>query len=300
MPGEGVSAAAIASAVSGALSTAASVGGTMFGALASRKYNERMWNLNNEYNTPVAQMQRFSDAGLNPNLIYGQGNSGNSAHSPTMDPLRFDFHGAQDSIAVANAISSIALQRAQAKKVEQETKNAELSGVIMARDALAAKLEQHVMENEGSLLTQSPWFAGINSKILQNKLALQKLNFLDQLNPLTLRSAKWDAYSAKFSAFRKFLDAQMMAQLNPLKLTYQSLLNQQTARNISLMNAKIGLIGAQTDVANENMYRLGYENSFLLPRKKQKLTLQNDLLELENQWFNTNKTAKVLYPLFRH
>ena len=31
----------------------------------------------NEYNTPAMQMQRFAEAGLNPNLIYGQGNNGN-------------------------------------------------------------------------------------------------------------------------------------------------------------------------------------------------------------------------------
>lgn len=33
----------------------------------------------NAYNTPASQMQRFQDAGLNPNLIYGQGNPGNQA-----------------------------------------------------------------------------------------------------------------------------------------------------------------------------------------------------------------------------
>lgn len=31
----------------------------------------------NEYNSPVSQMQRYQAAGLNPNLIYGQGNPGN-------------------------------------------------------------------------------------------------------------------------------------------------------------------------------------------------------------------------------
>lgn len=30
------------------------------------------WSMQNEYNSPRAQMQRFQEAGLNPNLIYGQ------------------------------------------------------------------------------------------------------------------------------------------------------------------------------------------------------------------------------------
>lgn len=39
----------------------------------------KLWNMQNEYNSPSAQMSRFADAGLNPNLIYGQGNSGNAS-----------------------------------------------------------------------------------------------------------------------------------------------------------------------------------------------------------------------------
>lgn len=35
----------------------------------------RQWQL--EYDSPAAQMKRFKDAGLNPNLIYGQGTPGN-------------------------------------------------------------------------------------------------------------------------------------------------------------------------------------------------------------------------------
>lgn len=36
-----------------------------------------MWNRQNEYNSPEAQMLRLSQAGLNPNLVYGQGAVGN-------------------------------------------------------------------------------------------------------------------------------------------------------------------------------------------------------------------------------
>ena len=40
-----------------------------------------MWNLQNEYNSPVQQMARLRSAGLNPNLVYGNGAVGNSAGS---------------------------------------------------------------------------------------------------------------------------------------------------------------------------------------------------------------------------
>ena len=37
----------------------------------ANQQNIEFWNMQNEYNTPKAQMGRLQDAGLNPNLIYG-------------------------------------------------------------------------------------------------------------------------------------------------------------------------------------------------------------------------------------
>ena len=48
----------------------------------ARKSNEEqlnLWNLMNEYNSPSSQMQRYQEAGLNPNLIYQQGTPGNAS-----------------------------------------------------------------------------------------------------------------------------------------------------------------------------------------------------------------------------
>lgn len=45
-----------------------------------------MWHMQNAYNSPQAQMGRFKDAGLNPHLIYGQGNSGNASSTPDYHP----------------------------------------------------------------------------------------------------------------------------------------------------------------------------------------------------------------------
>lgn len=41
-------------------------------------YNLELWNLTNEYNSPAAQMKRYQDAGLNPNLVYSQSNEASS------------------------------------------------------------------------------------------------------------------------------------------------------------------------------------------------------------------------------
>lgn len=50
----------------------------------SYEQNLAQWNRENEYNKPVNVMARYRDAGLNPNLIYGNGTSAHAASSPQM------------------------------------------------------------------------------------------------------------------------------------------------------------------------------------------------------------------------
>ena len=52
-------------------------------ALTSKQntFNREMWDLQNKYNSPFYQMQRYEQAGLNPSLMYGQISSGNAPHA---------------------------------------------------------------------------------------------------------------------------------------------------------------------------------------------------------------------------
>lgn len=49
----------------------------------SVKQEQRIFERDSAYASPAAQMQRFKDAGLNPNLIYGQGTPGNVSGTAT-------------------------------------------------------------------------------------------------------------------------------------------------------------------------------------------------------------------------
>lgn len=43
------------------------------------------WNLANDYNHPIQQMERLRAAGLNPNLVYGSGSvTGNTTSAPSL------------------------------------------------------------------------------------------------------------------------------------------------------------------------------------------------------------------------
>lgn len=73
--------------------------------LAEYQYSKQLeqWNRQNEYNSPKAQMQRYKEAGLNPNLIYSQGSNGNAASSPEYSAPTLQS-GAQYSSAAAGSI----------------------------------------------------------------------------------------------------------------------------------------------------------------------------------------------------
>lgn len=83
-----------------AITGAAALAGQGIGAYQAGKMNKRAekfawnmygqqrsdalsdWNMQNAYNSPVAQMQRLKDAGLNPHLVYGTGSPASTADAP--------------------------------------------------------------------------------------------------------------------------------------------------------------------------------------------------------------------------
>lgn len=50
-----------------------------------------MFNMTNSYNHPAEQMKRYVEAGLNPNLIYGQTNTASPVSLGISQPPNFDF-----------------------------------------------------------------------------------------------------------------------------------------------------------------------------------------------------------------
>lgn len=85
--------------------------------------NLQMWNLQNAYNSPTQQMARLRSAGLNPNLVYGSGVTGNSAGStPQYQPA--DIKRAELSSyrgwnqGLSDAVSNFLAFRANRAQVE--------------------------------------------------------------------------------------------------------------------------------------------------------------------------------------
>lgn len=78
---------------------------------AAKAYQRQveMWHLQNAYNSPAEQMKRFGAAGLNPNLIYGQGSSGNANKFPEYQApnLQYRYEAPQYGAATTNALQEL-------------------------------------------------------------------------------------------------------------------------------------------------------------------------------------------------
>jgi hypothetical protein len=86
------------------------------------------WNMQNEYNSPEAQMRRLKEGGLNPNLVYGQGAVANntqgvrssSGANANIAPTRVDPSFIGDSV---NQYFNVQRQEKSLKLLEEEIKN---------------------------------------------------------------------------------------------------------------------------------------------------------------------------------
>lgn len=72
------------------ISSGADMVGGLIGGLFGESRSQRMWKKQAEYNSPVKQMERLKLAGLNPNLVYGNGSVANTM-SQAPEGAKVDF-----------------------------------------------------------------------------------------------------------------------------------------------------------------------------------------------------------------
>jgi len=93
-------------------------------AAYQNEFNYWMWNQENKYNTPQSQMDRYRDAGLNENLIYGQGGPGNARQGAAAERGGVSGLG-MNPLSIINQIQDVRMKSAQAKQVETNTRYTE-------------------------------------------------------------------------------------------------------------------------------------------------------------------------------
>lgn len=107
--------------------------------------NLDLWNKQNEYNSPTAQMRRLQAAGLNPNLVYGSSVSGNSSNNTSTSLGSVSPVDYSDSMFKGvSAVTNMKLARSTVRR--QETQN-QLDLALAANKALDT---QYLRETLGS------------------------------------------------------------------------------------------------------------------------------------------------------
>ena len=144
--------------------------------------NRENWQLQNEYNSPAAQMARLQEAGLNPNLVYNGGSATTAAGSmaPAASPgtPNIPDYGkyAHGFAASMSGLLDQALKAANIEKVAQETDNLKTYQRSMVTDIQHKEL-LNIFQNYANSKTQAE--AEIWADLLDERLiGMRANNFL--------------------------------------------------------------------------------------------------------------------------
>lgn len=144
------------------------------------KKDLEMWNRQNEYNSPSAQMKRFKAGGLNPHLIYGQGSvAGNTSGSaPSYQPPKEQYDYLPQQVPEIGKYVDTALRQAQVDNVRANTENTDARTLtelvregLMKHESAIKKTESMVAAGTAHSRIES---AGKHLEILSNQADASK------------------------------------------------------------------------------------------------------------------------------
>lgn len=157
----------------------------------NRDFTLEMWNREQAYNDPSAQMARYKQAGLNPNLIYGQSNTTSAPSAPqqTTHQNQADigeavFKGTQSYVQAKQLESQLKYQENQNQLLQQEKalKAAQTTQVMGQTDMTKEQLRQYeslwdttLASAENTVLQQTLTHDQTRKNILNTGLTFDKI-----------------------------------------------------------------------------------------------------------------------------
>jgi hypothetical protein len=148
------------------------IGAQKRAATTSFKRQKELFDYQNAYNTPAKQMERLKQAGLNPALMYGQGNTGNATGFAGVQKADVTGPGLAQAVASGTQMSLVNSQKAL--NDSQSTLNAIKGGVETGQLGVARDLAQSKIQLEKQQIDQSK--ATIGQITAQTDLAIQTIN----------------------------------------------------------------------------------------------------------------------------
>lgn len=198
-----------------------------------------MWKRNNEYNTPAQQMGRLVKAGLNPNLMYGQGAS--TGLSSTMP--RAHVATVQNELQDVGAAPLQALSMMQDMKVKQaQIENLENNADFTLSKTINESIKGRLME---AGISEKNWNVRRIEKLLPYSMEAQQENInmmrtknrdilwkVNSLNPESLRNIQMKNKSLGLDIENKKFNNYA---LNPAKLRNLNFKNETLKFNLNKM-----------------------------------------------------------------
>lgn len=169
---------------------------------ASRKKNKRMiefWRMQNEYNSPRAQMQRLQEAGLNPNLIYGDSVSGATGRADSIGtPDKPDT----DVTSNITAFTDLRHRKAQADLTEQQvTSEMERKRLLsnQADGAFFSAANQNYADQDNPLVKTQLQGMSLRNEMLKRNIIGKDIenDIKDRTKAQAVERIFWEAENAK-------------------------------------------------------------------------------------------------------
>jgi len=114
-------------------------------ATVAFKRQKELFDYQNAYNTPAKQMERLKQAGLNPALMYGQGNTGNATGFAGVQQAK--THGVDLAQSVATG-AQMSLLNSQRKLNEANAGYQAIAGAVKAGEyGIAKEMSKYQMDN---------------------------------------------------------------------------------------------------------------------------------------------------------
>lgn len=148
-----------------------------------------MWNMQNAYNTPQAQMARLREAGLNPHLAYGNGSVANTSSQapkyPYSDPnVSYGDLGMSAVVPTLSQFQDIAVKKAQVDNVKANTESLLAETLLKAarltgeRAKSAETLREHqfnarMEQNMMNMFMAKMWNVQANTGYLQERTSTE-------------------------------------------------------------------------------------------------------------------------------
>lgn len=195
-------------------------------AKQANEWNMQQWQRENEYNAPAQQMARLEAAGLNPNLMYGQGNTGTASKLTAEVPQGVAPAKVSNSLAyLSNAvIPIISMYQDLQNKSAQHT--VQLKQAQLMDEEIAGKaLQNQILHSNANQLAMTADYRFETSKYqlqsLQEKLRQQQLNnaILNKTSPFLIEKANWITRDVKQRALGGEINNELNRSLKPFGVT---------------------------------------------------------------------------------